>query len=190
MDQELLRSAVGAGPTAAVGGGVQKRNRVLLSCAPCRMSKLKCDRLQPCTQCAKKARPEGCLYAPKPEKNRPAKSMAARLKRLEGMVRTMMDNPEAVGGSTVTSAPTKEVVEVVEVVEEVEEGVGLNAQVVRHAEKATYVGATHFMAVLEDVSVRPAGHPASSSSACVFCSLGRRGKRHLLLQWLIVRDLD
>ncbi|KAJ3496859.1 hypothetical protein NLG97_g2338 [Lecanicillium saksenae] len=70
----------------------QKRSRVLLSCAPCRNSKLKCDRNQPCSQCAKKDRPEACVYAPKPVKKKPPpKGMSARLKRLEGMVRNMME---------------------------------------------------------------------------------------------------
>ena len=69
-----------------------KRTRVLLSCAPCRGSKLKCDRATPCGQCTKRGRPDACAYAPRPEKpGRPAKSMAARLKRLEGMVRGMID---------------------------------------------------------------------------------------------------
>ncbi|KAM0238828.1 hypothetical protein ACHAPO_003802, partial [Fusarium lateritium] len=74
----------------------QKRSRILLSCAPCRNSKLKCDREQPCSQCDKKGRPLQCTYAPKPEKKRPAKGMSARLKRLEGMVREMMDSENTV----------------------------------------------------------------------------------------------
>ncbi|KAL3957675.1 hypothetical protein ACCO45_008253 [Purpureocillium lilacinum] len=69
-----------------------KRTRVLLSCGPCRASKLKCDRLQPCSQCAKKSRPELCVYAPRPVKKRPPRrGMSARLQRLEGMVRNMLD---------------------------------------------------------------------------------------------------
>jgi hypothetical protein len=60
---------------------VVKRTRVLLSCAPCRISKLKCDRQQPCSQCLKKGRADACAYAPKPQKPVPApRSMTARLK--------------------------------------------------------------------------------------------------------------
>lgn len=70
--------------TAAATHNHTKRTRVLLSCASCRTSKLKCDRATPCSQCAKKGKPETCVYAPRPQKQRPAKSMAARLKRLEG----------------------------------------------------------------------------------------------------------
>lgn len=121
------------------GGLTKKRTRILLSCAPCRNSKLKCDREQPCGQCAKKGRLDLCVYAPKPEKKRPAaKGMAARLKRLEGMVRGMMDEegnikrqPQAAGES---AAPQ------------------LKGQVVHGENATTYVGATHCLAMLEDVS--------------------------------------
>ncbi|PTB74373.1 N-terminal binuclear Zn cluster-containing protein [Trichoderma longibrachiatum ATCC 18648] len=120
------------------GGLTKKRTRILLSCAPCRNSKLKCDREQPCGQCAKKGRLDLCVYAPKPEKKRPAaKGMAARLKRLEGMVRGMMDEegnikrqPQAAGES---AAPQ------------------LKGQVVHGENATTYVGATHCLAMLEDI---------------------------------------
>lgn len=69
---------------ASGANGHPKRVRVLLSCHPCRNSKLKCDRATPCGQCLRKGKPDGCLYAPRPEKRKPAKTMAARLKRLEG----------------------------------------------------------------------------------------------------------
>ncbi|KAL7936744.1 fungal-specific transcription factor domain-containing protein [Trichoderma chlorosporum] len=117
---------------------VKKRTRILLSCAPCRTSKLKCDREQPCGQCAKKGRLDLCVYAPKPEKKRPAaKGMAARLKRLEGMVRGMMDDE----GNLKPVAQT--------------EGEGAAPQLkgkVVHGDRATtYVGATHCLAMLEDI---------------------------------------
>ncbi|KAH6611153.1 hypothetical protein Trco_001173 [Trichoderma cornu-damae] len=119
-------------------GIAKKRTRILLSCGPCRNSKLKCDREQPCGQCAKKGRLDLCVYAPKPEKKRPAaKGMAARLKRLEGMVRGMMDNegnpkpqPQAASDS---AAPQ------------------LKGQVIHGDRATTYVGATHCLAMLEDI---------------------------------------
>lgn len=70
-----------------------KRTRVLLSCSPCRASKLKCDRGQPCGNCLKKDRVNLCEYAPRPKK--PTKGMAARLRRLEGMLRKMMEDDSA-----------------------------------------------------------------------------------------------
>lgn len=114
-----------------------KRTRVLLSCGPCRASKLKCDRSSPCQQCIKKGKTDDCLYAPKPEKKRPARSMATRLKRLEAMVRDMMEE----GAKPQTSAPARD------------ESVSVAGQVVHGERGATYVGATHFMAILEDVSL-------------------------------------
>ncbi|KLU91363.1 hypothetical protein MAPG_09884, partial [Magnaporthiopsis poae ATCC 64411] len=45
----------------------QKRIRILLSCGPCRTSKLKCDRASPCRQCIRKGLPpDECVYAPPP----------------------------------------------------------------------------------------------------------------------------
>ena len=119
----------------------QKRSRVLLSCAPCRNSKLKCDRGQPCGQCARKSAPEACVYAPKPEKKkRQPKGMAARLKRLEGMVRNMMDGEEA-GGPQDQQKDNS-----------VSETPSVKGQVVQSNQGTTYIGATHCMAILEDVS--------------------------------------
>lgn len=123
----------------------QKRTRVLLSCAPCRFSKLKCDRKQPCRQCEKKGRIDLCVYAPKPERKRPAaKGMSARLKRLEGMVRGMMEDQEIQEPQGYLFSPTT--------------APHVTGQVVRGDQTTTYVGATHCLAMLEDVS------PFSSSS--------------------------
>ncbi|KAB5563299.1 hypothetical protein GE09DRAFT_777776 [Coniochaeta sp. 2T2.1] len=119
-----------------------KRTRVLLSCAPCRTSKLKCDRGQPCSMCVKKGRTDGCLYAPRPEKTRPAKSMAARLKRLEGMVRGMIPGDEAGGALSGAQASA----------ESGDFSQGRGQVIVGSGGKTTtYVGATHFMAMLDDI---------------------------------------
>lgn len=137
--------AQNASSTTTGGAARQKRTRVLLSCAPCRFSKLKCDRESPCGQCQKKGREDLCQYAPKPEKRRPAKSMAARLKRLEGMVRGMMD-----ADGNVMPQPQGQ--------EQKQAGRGdsesphVQGQVFKGSNKTTYVGATHCMAMLEDVS--------------------------------------
>ncbi|KAK7967444.1 uncharacterized protein PG986_001721 [Apiospora aurea] len=123
-----------------------KRTRVLLSCGSCRASKLKCDRLSPCNQCAKKGRPESCAYAPRPEKPRPVKGMAARLKRLEGMVRGMIDVPggSGSGGVETGGGPPANATEM--------ERKNPGGQVVVQSERSTnYVGGTHFMAILEDL---------------------------------------
>ncbi|KAM5342546.1 hypothetical protein ACJ41O_013512 [Fusarium nematophilum] len=123
----------------------QKRTRVLLSCAPCRASKLKCDREQPCGQCSKKGRAAHCAYAPKPEKKRPAKGMSARLKRLEGMVREMMEAED--GGATSAAGAYHEGDENGAAAA----GPEVQGHVVRGENATTYVGATHCMAMLEDI---------------------------------------
>ncbi|KAF6806560.1 C6 transcription factor [Colletotrichum musicola] len=128
-------------PADGNGAGPAKRSRVLLSCGPCRASKLKCDRSQPCGQCLKKSRPEGCVYAPKPEKHKPTKGMAARLKRLEGMVRTMMDDGVAVPPAVTAAAAAPAPRDVAQP----------GGQFVQGERAPTYVGATHFMAILEDI---------------------------------------
>ncbi|KAH6892200.1 hypothetical protein B0T10DRAFT_457916 [Thelonectria olida] len=126
----------------ASGPDRHKRSRIVLSCAPCRASKLKCDRDMPCGQCAKKGRVELCQYAPKPEKKRPAKGMSARLRRLEGIVREMIDVETAAGSKAGARDDGSAAGPVVQ------------GHVVRGENATTYVGATHCMAMLEDVSVR------------------------------------
>ncbi|KAK2606187.1 hypothetical protein QQS21_003357 [Conoideocrella luteorostrata] len=128
----------GANEASPAEKQVQKRSRVLLSCAPCRNSKLKCDRQQPCSHCEKKSRIDQCVYAPKPVKKKQAtKNMTARLKRLEGLVRGMMDD----GGDS--QAP-----------QEGNKGnavPSLQGHVVQGERGTAYVGATHCMAMLEDI---------------------------------------
>ncbi|KAM3507649.1 hypothetical protein MY10362_001655 [Beauveria mimosiformis] len=133
----------------------QKRSRVLLSCAPCRASKLKCDRSQPCSQCAKKDRPAACVYAPKPVKRKPPpKGMSARLKRLEGMVRNMMEAEaaeNAAEGRKKTGGEEEEEEEDQAAAADAHEAKTAHGQVVRSVQGSTYVGATHCLAMLEDI---------------------------------------
>jgi hypothetical protein len=150
-------SASGA-PALGEGPGLtpapQKRTRVLLSCKACRISKLKCDRGLPCGQCVKKAREDLCVYAPKPEKRKPAKGMSARLKRLENMVRGMIDANGNVIEQPLSSQqqqqqqqpqPREE--------EEHPQRPRVAGQVFQGSKAMTYVGETHVMAILEDVSI-------------------------------------
>ncbi|KAI2633824.1 hypothetical protein GGS21DRAFT_114264 [Xylaria nigripes] len=112
-----------------------KRKRVLLSCHACRASKLRCDRADPCGQCLKRGKQDSCVYAPRADKHRPPRSMAARLKRLEGMVRGMAElNHRAPDSGPGDGA-----------------GPAMGGSVI-HGERATnFVGGTHFMAILEDL---------------------------------------
>jgi hypothetical protein len=143
-------SATNGGGGSSSSGASQppppKRTRVLLSCAPCRTSKLKCDRQQPCGQCVKKGRIDGCAYAPRrPENAKPPRSMAARLKRLEGMVRDMIDDE---GSGARQPQPQQEQSQ-----QQATASRAARGQVVVGPKGlgTTYVGATHFMAMLDDI---------------------------------------
>ncbi|GJN75277.1 hypothetical protein PLICBS_009374 [Purpureocillium lilacinum] len=88
------------------------------------------------SQCAKKSRPELCVYAPRPVKKRPPRrGMSARLQRLEGMVRNMLDESGEArpGGEAEGDTPA------------------VKGNVVHGGRGTTYVGATHCMAMLEDI---------------------------------------
>lgn len=132
-------------PTAATTQ--PKRSRILLSCGPCRASKLKCNREAPCSQCTKKAREDLCVYAPKPTKTkrRAARGdMSARLKRLEGMVRGMMDEDDEDARDGVPGGKRNDDADTVD---------NLGGHVIKGENATTYVGATHCMAMLEDVGL-------------------------------------
>lgn len=43
----------------------QRKSRTVLSCIPCRQRKVKCDRLEPCSQCTRRSVVEACDYSPR-----------------------------------------------------------------------------------------------------------------------------
>ncbi|KAJ5564226.1 fungal-specific transcription factor domain-containing protein [Penicillium frequentans] len=43
----------------------RRKSRTVLSCIPCRQRKVKCDRLEPCSQCTRRSVAEACDYSPK-----------------------------------------------------------------------------------------------------------------------------
>ncbi|EXJ88483.1 hypothetical protein A1O1_05413 [Capronia coronata CBS 617.96] len=81
---------------------VRKRNRVPLSCAPCRHRKLKCNRQSPCDNCTKRGDSTSCAYAAPVPRKRGSQSQSAanatpddmqnRIDRLEGLVLSLMTN--------------------------------------------------------------------------------------------------
>ncbi|OQD73777.1 hypothetical protein PENDEC_c013G05658 [Penicillium decumbens] len=80
---------------------IRKRNRVPLSCAPCRNRKLKCNRTHPCENCTKRGDAPSCSYAQTTtrKKNLPQQTtptspddMQNRIDRLEGLVLSLMTN--------------------------------------------------------------------------------------------------
>lgn len=90
---------------------VRKRNRVPLSCAPCRHRKLKCNRSNPCDNCVRRGDAASCSYAApgtrKKNQNQAATSpddMQNRIDRLEGLVLSLMTNGAESAGPTAAAA--------------------------------------------------------------------------------------
>lgn len=92
---------------------VRKRNRVPLSCYPCRTRKLKCDRSHPCSNCVKRegVGTSACSYA-SPVNRKKGQStsesspddMQNRIDRLEGLVLSLMHNGGSVDAATAAAA--------------------------------------------------------------------------------------
>ncbi|KAK4452947.1 fungal-specific transcription factor domain-containing protein [Podospora aff. communis PSN243] len=105
--------------TPSSGGGrspeeqfrvVRKRNRVPLSCYPCRTRKLKCDRSHPCSNCTKREGNDtlACSYATPSSRKKVqnpggpgSDDMQNRIDRLEGLVLSLMH-----GGANIEVSPT------------------------------------------------------------------------------------
>ncbi|KAJ6103396.1 hypothetical protein N7486_005823 [Penicillium sp. IBT 16267x] len=80
---------------------IRKRNRVPLSCAPCRHRKLKCNRSNPCENCVKRGDAHSCSYAQVSTRKKNLQQqttptspddMQNRIDRLEGLVLSLMTN--------------------------------------------------------------------------------------------------
>ncbi|KAK0618606.1 fungal-specific transcription factor domain-containing protein [Bombardia bombarda] len=92
---------------------VRKRNRVPLSCYPCRTRKLKCDRNHPCSNCVKREGGDasGCSYAtPSSRKKNQSQGAASpddmqnRIDRLEGLVLSLMHGGANIDPSSAAAA--------------------------------------------------------------------------------------
>ncbi|KAG0154531.1 hypothetical protein PDIDSM_99 [Penicillium digitatum] len=91
---------------------VRKRNRVPLSCGPCRHRKLKCNRTNPCENCIKRGDAASCNYAqPNSRKKtisqQPSNTpddMQNRIDRLEGLVLSLMTNGSQSAGPAAAMA--------------------------------------------------------------------------------------
>ena len=142
----------------------QKRNRAQLSCTSCRTAKLKCDRKKPCSQCTKKGNASLCTFPSRVPRRKPAASMQNRLKHLESLVKDVMtgqspsaqhDNdsePKRKGVSTLATTNGRAIPgENVAEVHDAGPSLASTGQVLLGSGESTYVGATHWAAILEDV---------------------------------------
>jgi hypothetical protein len=94
---------------------VRKRNRIPLSCAPCRHRKLKCNRQSPCDNCTKRGDISSCTYAAPAARKKGSQAQSSanttpddmqnRIDRLEGLVLSLMTNgSQAVGPAAAAQA--------------------------------------------------------------------------------------
>jgi hypothetical protein len=129
-----------------------KRNRTQLSCTNCRQAKLKCDRQKPhCLQCEKKGRASLCSFPSPAARKKPTVSMQNRLKHLESLVKDVMSTGQSPSMQQLENhahhSNGKSLPNAATVPAAVSSG-----QVLLGATESTYVGATHWAAILEDVS--------------------------------------
>ncbi|KAK3724881.1 hypothetical protein LTR37_000929 [Vermiconidia calcicola] len=104
-------STNGASPDHQQFRVVRKRNRVPLSCAPCRHRKLKCNRAHPCDNCTKRGDTASCNYATPGNRKRSSNGpngtpddMQNRIDRLEGLVLSLMTSGSQQGGTAAAQA--------------------------------------------------------------------------------------
>ncbi|OCK77609.1 hypothetical protein K432DRAFT_407162 [Lepidopterella palustris CBS 459.81] len=106
-------SSAGQSPPDAQYRVVRKRNRVPLSCGPCRHRKLKCNRGHPCDNCTKRGDTGSCTYATPSSRKKSSSStsssnspddMQNRIDRLEGLVLSLMTNGAQSAGPTAAAA--------------------------------------------------------------------------------------
>jgi hypothetical protein len=160
----------------------QRRNRAQLSCTHCRHSKLKCDRKEPCSQCVKKGRALLCSFPSPAARRKPAVSMQNRLRHLESLVKDVMTGQSTppgdmnyrsssassnVAGGHVDAARSDASPLGNPANGEISGHLPSSGQVLIEANESTYVGATHWAAILENVRLRS---PRESNTLTMFRS--------------------
>ncbi|KAF2096237.1 hypothetical protein NA57DRAFT_43321 [Rhizodiscina lignyota] len=124
-------------------GRVTKRPRESYVCNPCRKSKLRCDRGQPCNSCAK--RQDGAVCSYQRETNHQALP-SDRLNHLESMIKLLMQNQASSQSSNgvVVSKPVTP--------PSLPQDPGPVDQTrSEEADGIKYVGSTHWSSVLDDI---------------------------------------
>ncbi|KIW59633.1 hypothetical protein PV05_04070 [Exophiala xenobiotica] len=146
---------------------VSKRNRQPLSCAPCRLKKLRCDRGHPCETCIKKGDTASCTYGKSPlmtsrseALNNDAASTSnrgkaqERLRHLEELVMRMVDSDTTGNGiDAPQSADDKDDMTAVPG----NTNTDANASIAREGQmqhgsiESRYAGSTHWSAILQNI---------------------------------------
>lgn len=148
-----LTAGHSSGPVTVGSGSSSKptfkRNRNQLSCTHCRNGKLKCDRALPCFQCVKRGRSSNCVFPALVPSKEPIGSMKDRLKHLETLVKGAMasqDGPENQSSSSMAVDETDSQYES-------PLNISGSGRLLQGPTDPTYVGATHWAAILDDVGL-------------------------------------
>jgi Fungal Zn(2)-Cys(6) binuclear cluster domain len=191
---------------AAPGQLPPKRNRTQLSCTHCRHAKLKCDRNLPCLPCIKRGRAVQCTFPAPATRKKPTESMQSRLRHLESLVKDAMNSQTpASNGNVPESARLNGVVnndvgveskpnpgDQTQATSEMQIpfgptqkartkaiDAGSSGQVIQSIKETTYVGATHWAAILEDVSLC---RTLSRDPLLIYATRSKRSKATLMKQ--------
>ena len=141
------------------GRRVSKRNRQPLSCSACRLRKLKCDRQRPCGSCAKGGDGASCDLVSRgnsamPRRNETSKSEAhVRLRGLEQMVHgflqsSMIGPPTGMPGDMALNVELQDLADYTPLQNT---GASTGGHLSRQGTETSYVGATHWEAILESI---------------------------------------
>ncbi|KLJ10812.1 hypothetical protein EMPG_13813 [Blastomyces silverae] len=173
-------SSIGAHSPEGQYRVVRKRNRVPVSCAPCRSRKLKCNRGMPCENCVKRSDAPSCTYAQPKTRKKPVSNqdspvspdgMQSRIDRLESLVLSLMTNGSqsagptaahaAISADSTSSASRQDTQELIgdemddgeeeSDTEQVTKSFGV-MKVDTKTQKTYYVSEAHWMMVLNDIS--------------------------------------
>ena len=131
---------------------VNKRNRLPVSCEPCRSRKLKCSRGHPCESCVQRGDESSCQYRAstngtrsKHEPNGHLNRAQERLQTLEGLVMQMMQSDKS------ATQPTPEGVHQAEGTAPAPDHTALGGLLSSDGSEPSYVGATHWAAILDNI---------------------------------------
>jgi hypothetical protein len=160
---ESLQDPTAANLVVQGSSSTQKRSRIQFSCTNCRHAKLKCDRERPCSQCIKKGRPGLCIYPAAPTRKKHTASMHNRLKHLESLLKDVITG-QSLGVETNNSNKDTTHQNDCRFLENIP-GAGASSsslpetsnprssgRVYSGINETVFIGATHWAAILDDVS--------------------------------------
>lgn len=130
-----------------------KRSRDSLVCRQCKISKIRCDRNQPCGNCVRRNTTDGCVYPTSAEAGDDADALGTieqKLARIESMVREAMTSQSS---TQLTENATRHIATL-----QTADGVLQQRPAIENTNEAdervtddNYVGSTHWSVILDDL---------------------------------------